>query len=155
MHLAIEYRLSGTGWAECRISDESNSCELTASYLSDALHNLLIAATAVISGFSQVSFRFDEEPGEYRWVISSPRVNEIQLEIREFDELWGSRPNEEGRLLFQTVCLPETFAKAVTSAAESVLATHGESGYLEKWAEHPFPGKQYAVLIDLLKQLER
>ena len=102
-----------------------------------------------------MSFRFDEEPGEYRWVISSPRVNEIQLEIREFDELWGSRPNEEGRLLFQTVCLPETFAKAVTSAAESVLATHGESGYLEKWAEHPFPGKQYAVLIDLLKQLER
>ncbi len=155
MHLAIEYRLSGTGWAECTIKDESSSCEVTASYLSDALHNLLIAATAALSGFSQVSFRFDEEPGEYRWVISSPRVNEIQLEIREFDELWGSRPNEEGRLLFQTVCLPETFAKAVASAAESVLTTHGESGYLEKWAEHPFPAKQYAVLIDLLKQLER
>ncbi len=155
MHLAIDYRLSGTGWAECTLSDESSSCELTASYLSDALHNLVTAATAVLSGFLQVTFRFDEEPGEYRWVIYSPRVNEIQIEIREFDELWGNQSNSEGRLLFNTLCLPETFAKAVLAAAEQLLEKHGEAGYLEQWTEHPFPAKQLAVLNDLLKQLER
>jgi hypothetical protein len=155
MYLAIDYRLSGTGWAECTLSDESSSCELTASYLSDALHNLVTAATAVLCGFSQTTFRFDEEPGEYRWIISSPRINEIQIEIREFDQLWGDQPNESGRLLFQTVCLPETFARAVAKAAEKLLEKHGEVGYRDQWAEHPFPAKQLAVLHDQLNQLER
>ncbi|HRE16396.1 MAG TPA: hypothetical protein PLW86_04905 [Rhodocyclaceae bacterium] len=155
MPLTITYRLSGTGWAECSLSDGKSSCDLTASYLSDALYNLVLAATAALSGFMRVSFRFDEEPGEYRWVISSPRLNEIELEILSFTELWGDRPDTEGESLFKTRCLPETFAKAVAAAAQSILEEHGEAGYKERWSEHPFPSAQLEELTRLLKEQER
>jgi hypothetical protein len=155
MSLSITYRLTGTGWATCTLSDGNSSCELTASYLSDALRSLVLSATAVLSGFMRVSFRFDEEPGEYRWVISSPRLNEIELEILAFEELWGDRPDSEGKSLFKTRCLPETFAKAVARAAQSILEEHGEAGYLERWSDHPFPIAQFEELNRLLKDQER
>jgi hypothetical protein len=155
MDITIAYRLVGTGWAECLISDEKTSCEVTASYLSDALRTLVLAATALASGFSRLSFRFDEEPGEHRWVISSPRMNEIELQILAFDQLWGNRPDIEGRSLFRTRCLPETFAKAVAVAARTVLEEHRESGYLERWSEHPFPTIQLEELERLLREQSR
>src|SRR5690606_4219400 len=125
MPLAIDYDLVGTGWATCTISDGETSCKLTASYLSDALHSLLVAAVAVSRQFRSVTFGFDEEPGEYRWVITSPRLNEIQLEILGFTKLWGDEPDAQGKVLFSTVCLPETFARAVHWAAQKVLAKYG------------------------------
>ena len=97
MPVTIEYRLDGTGWSECTLTSGADKCEFTASYLSDALRNLVLAGTAVASGFTRVSFGFDEEPGEYRWVITSPRLNEIELEILSFDELWGGKPDAEAR----------------------------------------------------------
>jgi hypothetical protein len=132
MTLAIDYRLTGTGWAECSLSDGEASCEITASYISDPLRSLVLAATAVVSGFTRLSFRFDEEPGEYRWNITSPRLNEVELEILSFPELWGDRADAEGRCLFKTRCLPEVFAETVRATAERVLKEHGEAGYRAK-----------------------
>jgi len=154
MPLAINYRITGLGWAECTIADGEGTCTVTASYLSDALRSLVLAATAIISRFSQVAFSFDEEPGEYRWVVSSPRLNEIELQILSFQELWGDRPNSEGNLLFRTVCVPEAFAAAVHGAAAAVLAEYGEKGYLEKWSEHSFPTAQFNELSRLLSSLQ-
>ena len=151
MTFTLSYRLTGTGWAECSLSDGQASCVIRASYLSDCLLNLVLAATAVASGFTRVSFRFDEEPGEYRWVITSPRLNEIELEILSFDELWGGRPDDEGRSLFKTRCLPEVFAKTVHDVAQQLLAEHGETGYLAKWVEHPFPSVQLSELNRLVR----
>jgi hypothetical protein len=154
MRLSIDYKLTGLGWAECIVADESRSCTVSASYLSDALRSLVLAATAVASGFRAVTFRFDEEPGEYRWVIRSPRLNEVELSILEFPQLWGDRPDEEGQEIFQTKCLPLTFAEAVLAAAKNLRESLGESGYAEKWAEHPFPVSQLQELERLLTQGE-
>ena len=38
-------------WAECQIADETSSCTVTASYLSDPLRGMVLAATAALSGF--------------------------------------------------------------------------------------------------------
>ena len=154
MTFALTYCLTGTGWAECTLSDGESSCRITASYLSDALHDLVLAATAVVSGFSRVSFRFDEEPGEYRWVITSPRVNELEVEILRFNELWGDRPDSEGQSLFKVRCLPQAFAKAIQIAATELLEKHGEAGYLERWTEHAFPTSQLAELTRLTREQE-
>jgi hypothetical protein len=151
MTFSLTYRLTGTGWAECSLSDGQTSCVITASYLSDCLLNLVLAATAVAAGFTRVSFRFDEEPGEYRWVITSPRPNEIELEILSFPELWGGRPDIEGRRLFKTRCLPEVFAQTVRDVAQQLLEEHGEAGYLQKWVEHPFPSAQLSELTHLVR----
>ncbi len=153
MRLAINYRLTGTGWSECHISCGEQSCTTTASYLSDALGNLVRAAVALLSGFSAVTFSFEEEPGEYRWVVRSPRLNEIDLVILEFPDLYGSKPDDEGKELFRVRCTPETFAQAVYEAASRVLAQEGEAGYAEKWADHQFPSGHLRELGRLLGKL--
>ncbi len=150
MPITIDYRLKGTGWADCTLTNGESKCELTASYLSDALRNLVVAATAVASGFHRVSFGFDEEPGEYRWVITSPRPNEVELEVLSFEELWGGKPDTEGKRVFTDRCLSEDFAKAVQAAAHRVLEQYGEAGYMKLWHEHPFPSAQLAELDRVL-----
>ena len=150
MRLSVEYKLTGQGWAECTVADESTSCTVSASYLSDALRSLLLAATAVASGFAAVTFRFDEEPGEYRWVLRSPRLNELELTILEFPQLWGDRPDAEGKEVFRTKCLPLTYAEAVHSAAANLRGALGVAGYEEKWHEHPFPEAQFLELERIL-----
>jgi hypothetical protein len=150
VNLSVHFRITGPGWAECRIADETSSCTVTASYLSDALRHLLLAATAVISDFSRVTFSFSEEPGEFRWVISRSRINEIELTILKFRELMGERPDSQGAPLFSTKCLPRTFAKAIDGAARELVASVGESGYAEQWSRHPFPSLQLQELGRLL-----
>ena len=143
------------GWAQCTVSDKASSCTITASYLSDALRNLLIAANAVLSGFREVTFRFDEEPGEYRWVIESPRLNEIELRILSFPQLWGDNPDAEGKELFRTRCLPEQFSEAVHEAAAALLAKLGEEQYAAQWCEYPFPKLQFQELEGLIAEAKR
>jgi hypothetical protein len=152
LSLFLEFRLTGTGWADVSISDGERSAVATASYLSDALGDLVLSAIAVTSLFRRVTFSFEEEPGERRWVISSPRINEIDVRIFSFPDRWNDSPDEAGTLLFQTRCLPVTYAEAVFDAASRVLEEHGTAGYLEAWAEHPFPA---ARLVDLERLLKR
>lgn len=150
MHFTTDYRITGLGWSECVVSDETQTCTVTASYLSDALGHLLIAASAVVSLFRRVTFSFEEEPGEYRWVITSLGMNEIQVEILDFQKSWSVKPDEAGSSVFKTNCLPDTFARAVFSAAQQVLSEYGETGYAEKWVEHPFPILQFRELERIL-----
>lgn len=153
MRIAINYRLTGTGWSECVISYGDKAWVTTASYLSDALGNLVRAAVALLSGFSAVTFSFEEEPGEYRWVIRSPRLNEIDLAVLEFPDLYGGRPDHEGKEMLRLRCAPEDFAQAVYEAGSRVLVEEGEAGYSEKWSEHEFPIHQLAELRRLLEKL--
>lgn len=152
MHIQIDYRLTGSGWAECTISSDGQTCLLTVSYLSDALRNLVLAANGVLAGFSALTFSFDEEPGEFRWVMTTLGSNLIQVEVLQFPELWGGQPNAEGSSVYVSSCRPVVFAKAVADAAKRVLDTYGESGYLEKWNEHPFPMAQYTDLMSAIVQ---
>ncbi len=150
MQFTVAYRITGLGWSECVVSHGKQTCTVTASYLSDALGHLLLAASAAASLFGRVTFSFEEEPGEYRWVITSPRMKEIEVAILEFNESWSCKPDEVGTSIFKTTCAPDAFARAVFSAAQQVLNEHGESGYAEKWGEHPFPMLQFRELERIL-----
>jgi hypothetical protein len=150
MSLSIEYRLLKSGWAECTVRVGSTSQELTASYLSDALGNLILAAAAMLAGMHAVAMSFDEEPGEYRWVIERANGTDVSLQVLEFGELWGNKPNSEGELLIQTTCHPLVFGEAVHKAASAVLAAHGAAGYKERWVEHDFPFKQLELLASYI-----
>jgi hypothetical protein len=113
-----------------------------------------LAANGVLAGFSALTFSFDEEPGEFRWVITTFRPNEIQVEVLQFPDLWGGRPNVEGNSVYLSSCRPIVFAEAIANAAKRVLDTYGESGYLEKWDEHPFPMTQYTELMGAIAKLD-
>jgi len=150
MKLNFTFRLTGVGWAECHIADEISACTVSASYLSDALRYLVLAATAVLSGFRSATFSFELEPGEIRWLVSSPRINEIEITIVQFRDLYADQLVAEGTTLFKTKCRPRVFAEAVNHAASLILREVGEDGYAKQWNMAPFPSLQLRELARLL-----
>jgi hypothetical protein len=144
--LTITYELVGTGWSVCRLNAGALEAEISASYLSDALGNLILSAVAVASGFRSVSFGFDQEPGEYRWIIETIDTDLVRLRILEFEDLWGNKPDNAGRLHLEVSMRPLQYAEAVASAAEGVLMAHGLNGYAERWSEHKFPDRELTLL---------
>ena len=155
MSLAIDFRLAGAGGADCTVKSEAQQTELTASYLSDALGNLLVAAVAVLSGAHAISIGFDEEPGEYRWSLQRVDNESLSVKVLEFQELWGNKPDSQGSLLFEHLCHPLEFAQAVQAAASKVLELHGLKGYQQKWGQHAFPSKQLEMLGELVARWQQ
>lgn len=136
--MELVYRLTGTGWSEAWIADGDAAATVTASYLSDALGNLLAAVVALLDGAAEARCSWDEEPGEFRWLFAR-EGGRVHLRILGFRELWGDEPDERGTVVFETRQDLRVLAAAVASAAERVLAEHGEEGYLAKWVDAPFP----------------
>lgn len=145
--LKIDFRLIGSGWAECTVYADGLECKVSASYLSDALGKLVLAGVAVLAGAQSVSVGFDEEPGEYRWAIVMIDSGTVRVDVLEFQELWGNRPDAEGRSLMTFSCSALEFGKAVCATADEVLKQHSLAGYKQRWVENDFP----VVELDLLK----
>ena len=96
---------------------------------------------------------FTEEPGEYRWRFFRKLPDRLLVRILEFPELWGDRPDVEGKLLLEGDCRLRSFAEVVLSEAQRLLEKHGKEGYLGKWAEHGFPIEKFEKLRELFPGL--
>jgi hypothetical protein len=142
----FSYRLIGSGWAEARIADETSSVEMTASYLTDALGDLLSALAALNRGDSHSErFSWDEEPAEHRWILRRDG-DEVDLSILWFHDIYKPQPDEAGRLIFATRQPLAELVRAVSAAAAHLLEEVGEDGYRERWVEHAFPTAALAEL---------
>lgn len=110
--LVIDYRLAGASWADCTIRVDRRECEVSASYLSDALGNLVLAAVAVLAGAHSISVAFDEEPGEYRWPVVRTDGGTVRLTVLMFQEpgVIGRMPRARrcphGRAIQSTLGVP-------------------------------------------------
>jgi hypothetical protein len=145
------YRLTGTGWATARLADGRSSAEVTASYLSDALGNLLAAVVALLDGAAEARCSWDQEPGENRWVFER-RGSDVHLRILGFRGRRKPGPDQAGTLLFETTEPLPAMARAIADGAEAVVAEYGEQGYLDHWLLHPFPTAQLATIHARLAQ---
>ena len=105
--------------------------------------------------FNAVSFSFEEEPGEFRWLLKSKPNNQLELRILAGYDIYKNPPtsDEECRALFQAICSHVEFGKAVVDAGNALLEEYGEDGYLEKWVEYPFPMENFRQLVQLLGQM--
>jgi hypothetical protein len=106
----------------------------------------------MLSNFRTCTFSFNNEPVEYRWLITwvsrlDPGLANIQIDILEFEDIYDEKPNSEGKLLITLKCTPLAFAKAVYLAAREVLERHGDHGYHERWRSK-FPQSEFALLKD-------
>ena len=149
MSVVVNYKLTGSGWAECALQIDDQGMVTTASYLSDALASLLQAVVDLLRGQVEATVSFDEEPGEYRWRFRRVDEQNIALRILWFDELWNREPDEKGSVVFEAQCRLRTFAGAVLSASQQLLKEHGLDGYKAQWVEYDFP----VELQEKLKQL--
>lgn len=136
----FDYKLTGSGWSEARIADDDSHAIVTASYLSDALRSLVDAVALVVEGQAEARCSWDEEPGEYRWILRRA-AGGLRVEILAFDHLWGDEPDEAGREVFSTIQDPMRVARVVLSAAQRVLDDLGAAEYERQWVEHPFPAE--------------
>ncbi len=154
MAISIRYNLTGRGWAECIVEIDDRQAHLTASYLSDALADLLCAVECVVRGIDDATALFIEEPGEYRWRFRRIAPDRLWVQIIEFDEPWQHHPDAEGKVIFDAECRLRTFAGAVLSASQQVLATYGFHGYREQWVNRDFPIELQAKLKASLDRLK-
>jgi hypothetical protein len=152
--ITIDYRLDGSGWASCTVRAGDAVCELTASYLSDALGSLVRAATTMASGGPRASASFLEEPGEYSWYLErAGDAGEMSLTVRDGAAPSGEPPHSEGVVLLACACTVRDFARAVERAATAVLTEHGVDEYKKKWVEHAFPLRELEQLRAAIAQL--
>ena len=149
MSVEINYKLTGSGWAECALQIDDQGIVTTASYLSDALGSLLQSVVDLLQEQAEATASFDEEPGEYRWRFQHIDAQHIALRILWFDELWSRALDEKGQVVFEAKCRLRTFAGAVLSASQQLLAEHGFDSYKAQWVEYDFP----LALQEKLKQL--
>lgn len=146
MDIIIDFKLTGAGWSECVLEIYGQSCTVTASYLSDALRELISGVNHILSGGNDARFRFDEEPGEYRWILGRVDAGAVSVRILEFPELWGDKPDSEGKVIFDVTCSIRELAHALLSSLNSLLTEIGLDGYKEKWINAEFPLEEYKKL---------
>jgi hypothetical protein len=150
--IRVSYRLTGSGWSECNIVIDEHQATITASYLSDALGDLLGAVSRIVEGVTEATASFAEEPGEYRCRFFRKGPDRLLVRILEFPQLWGNRPDEEGKVVLDAECRIRTFAGAVLSASQQLLEESGMEGYRNMWGQHDFPLEQQEKLRNLLRQ---
>jgi hypothetical protein len=146
----FHYELTGAGWSECRFSVDGSRCELTASYLSDALGELAAAVEDVLR-WPNVDARavFAEEPGEYRWRFLAAGEHRVVVKIIEFSE-WRRKDDSAGNVIFEAECRRYDLGRAMADELRRLHGTLGERGYREKWVNHEFPTARLAAIEDLL-----
>jgi hypothetical protein len=147
----FRYRLTGTGSAEAQLADGRSSADVTASYLSDALGNLLAAVLLLLDGAAEARCSWDEEPGENRWVFERAGAD-VHLRILTFRGRRKPGSDQAGTVAFETTQPLAVMARAIADGAEAVVAEYGEQGYLDRWLLHPFPSAQLAMIRARLAQ---
>jgi hypothetical protein len=142
----VDYRLTGSGWAECAVEIAGQEAAMSASYLSDALADMLAAAAAVARGEAESTFSFHEEPQEVLWRLRRVGSERLHVRILRLEDAFHHLPDEAGEVLLDAECRTRTFAGAVLSAAQRILREHGPAGYRREWGLADFPHERMRAL---------
>lgn len=131
--MKLRYDLTGTGWADCTIAIGEATATVTASYLSDALDDLVGAVVALLCGDEQSTASFAEEPGEYRWEFARKGPDGVIIRIRFLGAGSDNQP------IFDAETRLRTLAGALLSELQRLLREYGADGYRQRWVLHDFP----------------
>ncbi|MEM7592625.1 MAG: hypothetical protein AAF383_14070 [Cyanobacteria bacterium P01_A01_bin.83] len=112
---------------------------MIASYLWNALADLLDAAASIVRGANEATAKFEDEPGEYRLIFTRLSPDKLHICILWFGDTFSTKLDLEGKKVFEAECRLRTFAGAILSASQRVLEENGIEGYQEKWVNHEFP----------------
>ena len=133
MKLHYDLHDAGMGDGDRRIGDQK--VQMT-GLVPDSLRDLASAARALVMNGIEATFM--DEPGEHQMIIR--RINEeVDLEIMWYADWRGWKIAGPGqRRLSGRTTLADVRGQ-VLSQLRRLLDQNGESGYLQKWGEHPFP----------------
>lgn len=150
----FNYRLVGIGWCRATLSDNRQQIDLVASYLSDALGDLVHAVVQLLEGATDASCNWEQEPGTTCWLLSR-HGDDLQITITQTDlnpHLWsGSVDSRTFEVVFESYCALRQFSLQLVDQLKELLATVGVDGYVERWLDAPFPMEGYERLMHLLQ----
>jgi hypothetical protein len=149
---SFDFELTGRGWAQGTIRAGESRATATASYLRDALADLLGAARLMLADVREARCSWWEEPGEFRWVFLRPG-SDVRVRVIRFDDLRISQSDDAGTVLFDETGAPEVVAAAIEEGARRALERYGEDRYREQWAHDPFPTESLDVLAERLREI--
>jgi hypothetical protein len=137
--VSIHYALTGRGWSQCRVAIGDSRCDVTASYLSDALGELAAAVEDVLR-WPGVDSRavFVEEPGVFRWRFVAAGKDRMTVKIVQFSD-WEKLEDSVGNVIFDAECDGRALGQAMAAELRRLLVTVGERSYREKWSTMTFP----------------
>ena len=150
MAVEFSYRLTGRGWSLAEIADGQASATLGASYLTDALGDLLEAVLRLFADYDSARCSWQQEPGEFRWIFDRDG-QEVRVRILKFPDAMATAPDGEGSLVFETAQPLAALGRAIADGARRTLSEYGEDGYLASWVQHPFPTRYLDLLTERLR----
>lgn len=139
------------GWADPVVESDGARLQMMASYLSDALGDLVGALLQLANGRSSAECYWAKDPGSWHWVFLRPNETDVEVRIglSGYDSSAPWLPDEPK--LHTRVTLVE-LVRAVVDGAQRCVDTFGAEGFARQWIEHPFP----ALQVDALQRwLER
>jgi hypothetical protein len=131
------------------ISDSERSIELVPShFLGEPLEVLTEGVIYLLKGRQHVNVRWQDEPGEYRWILEQDG-DEVHVTILGFRDTFSRKRNEDGEPLFTTTCRLTTLAGQVRAMCNEVLrsAAHDPDNRELDWL-----ARNHDELVRLLKE---
>jgi hypothetical protein len=144
------FNLVGHGWIEAAISDQCQEAHITASYLSDAPSDILIAIMLLFEGRNETMCAWKEEPGEYRWIFKR-ECDLINIKVIWFEKSFSSKGNEEGQVIFSGKDEINHFARMLLSRINLWNLELTAEDYKKSWG-YEFPEKELKRLRTSLKK---
>lgn len=158
--VTFRYELAGFGWADAFLSDGTNSVEIPASYICDALGDFSEAVVRLLSE-DRSACGWLEEPGFAAWSFARTDLD-LLITVEWLDEwpdeqtdLLTSDPQQRhGKKLFSGTTDLLSFVTQVEQSLQKILDTLGKEGYEKEW-ERPFPTKAQQVMQQWLANFPR
>ncbi len=136
--IRFTYKLGGVGWASATLTDGQSDVTFPASYLCDALRDLVDGVQSLfVTDNAQV--RWEEEPGAVLWDFRRSDSRLI-VKVRWHDDRESFEGDED--LLH--------FGSEVDRQLDALLASWGADGYMKQW-RYSFPQEAHDKLKRALK----
>ena len=122
---------------------------LTASYLSDALGDLVRAVLGLVRGAAEATVVWMEEPGEFTWALTAHgRFVNVRIQ-------WLADPRrrltQRADEVLDATCRLDSLAAAVAQGGAQDLADRiGPEDYQRLWHAHDFPTEALRQLHELI-----
>lgn len=140
--IRFTYRLTGVGWATATIADEWDEMSVPATYLCDALSNLVYAVLSLFFT-AKSECAWEEEPGHVIWKFHR-RANRLEVHVRWRD----GQEDFTGKDNFLHFC------SELDRELDGLVATWTAEGYEKQW-HHPFPQEAHGKLKQAIKSQAR
>lgn len=140
------------GWLDVTIFDEDKETILTASYLTDAISDFVVAIALLCEGAKERSFIWMNEPGETQWIISSDgKLASIKVVYSLYNERTITCDEE---VLFIGQVLLVRLAREVLRALNRLNMEYPGEVYQSAWyKDYTYPEKAVHRLSDAIKTL--